>query len=88
MIKVLYGTKGVGKTRYLIEDVHSIIDDSKGTIVFIDTSDELVTKLRHEVRFVNISDFPVNDSSSFYGFIGGLVAANYDIFAIYVDRLI
>ena len=87
MIKVLYGTKGVGKTRYLIEDVHSIIDDSKGTIVFIDTSDELVTKLRHEVRFVNISDFPVNDSSSFYGFIGGLVAANYDIVAIYVDRL-
>lgn len=87
MIKVLYGTKGVGKTRYLVEDVHSIVKDSKGTIVFIDASDELVTKLRHEVRFVNISDFPVHNSCSFYGFIGGLVAANYDIVAIYVDRL-
>ena len=32
MIKVVYGTKGVGKTRYLIEDVHSIIDDCKATL--------------------------------------------------------
>ncbi|NLX78107.1 MAG: hypothetical protein GXZ01_12215 [Clostridiaceae bacterium] len=87
MIKVVYGTKGVGKTRYLIEDVHSIIDDCKGHIVFIDNSDELITALRHEIRFVNITEYPIDNLCSFYGFISGLVAANYDIMAIYVDRL-
>ena len=87
MIKVVYGTKGVGKTSYLIEDVHSIIDDCKGHIVFIDNSDELITALRHEIRFVNITEYPIDNLCSFYGFISGLVAANYDIMAIYVDRL-
>jgi len=82
MIKVVYGTKGVGKTRYLIEDVHSIIDDCKGHIVFIDNSDELITALRHEIRFVNITEYPIDNLCSFYGFISGLVAANYDIMAI------
>lgn len=87
MIKVVYGTKGVGKTKYLIEDVHRIIDDCKGHIVFIDTSDELITALRHEIRFVNITEFPIDNLCSFYGFISGLIAANYDIMALYIDRL-
>lgn len=87
MIKVVFGTKGIGKTKYLIEDVHTIIKECKGDIVFIDTSNELITDLRHEIRFVNISDFPIDNLCSFYGFISGLVAANYDIEALYVDRL-
>lgn len=87
MIKVIFGTKGVGKTRYLIEDVHSIIDDCKGHVVFVDTSDELITKLRHEIRFVNIRDFDINGLDIFYGFISGLIASNYDIVALYTDRL-
>jgi hypothetical protein len=87
MIKVVFGTKGIGKTKYLIEDVHTIINECKGDIVFIDTSNELITDLRHEIRFVNISDFPIDNLCSFYGFISGLVAANYDIEALYVDRL-
>ena len=54
---------------------------------FIDNSDELITALRHEIRFVNITEYPIDNLCSFYGFISGLVAANYDIMAIYVDRL-
>lgn len=87
MIKVVYGTKGIGKTKYLIEDVHQIIDDCKGEIVFIDTGNELITGLRHEIRLVNISDFPIKNLCAFYGFLSGLIAANYDIMALYVDRL-
>jgi len=87
VIKVVFGTKGVGKTKYLIEDAHSIVDACKGHIVFIDTSDELITALRHEIRFVNITEFQIDNLSSFYGFLCGLVAANYDIVALYIDRL-
>lgn len=87
MIKVIFGTKGAGKTKYLIEDVHHIIDNSSGHIVFIDAGDELVTKLRHEIRLININDFNISGLNAFYGFISGLVASNYDIEALYVDRL-
>lgn len=87
MIKVIFGTKGVGKTKYLIEDVHQIIDCCKGHIVFVDTGNELITELRHEIRFININDFYINNLNVFYGFISGLIASNYDIVALYVDRL-
>lgn len=87
MIKVIFGTKGVGKTRYLIEDVHHIINDCKGHIVFIDTGNELLTELRHEVRLININEFSIKGLNVFYGFISGLIASNYDIVALYVDRL-
>ncbi|NLN64310.1 MAG: hypothetical protein GX144_02665 [Clostridiaceae bacterium] len=87
MIKVVFGTKGVGKTKYLVEDVNKTFNECRGDIVFIDSSNKLITDLRHEIRFVNITDFPIDDLSSFLGFISGLIAANYDIQAVYVDRL-
>lgn len=87
MIKVIFGTKGVGKTRYLVEDAHRIVDDCKGHIVFIDTGNELITELRHEIRFINIKDFNIKGLNVFYGFLSGLIASNYDIVALYADRL-
>ncbi|NLG88896.1 MAG: hypothetical protein GX494_06715 [Clostridiaceae bacterium] len=87
MIKVVHGGKGVGKTRYLVEDAHRFLNDCKGEIVYIDTGNKLITGLKHEIRLVNIRDFPVDGLRSFYGFISGMIAANFDIVAIYVDRL-
>lgn len=87
MIKVVFGTKGVGKTKYLIEDAHNIVDSCKGHVVFIDTGDELITALRHEIRLVNIKEYNIDNLCSFYGFLCGLMAANYDIVALYIDRL-
>jgi hypothetical protein len=88
MIKVVYGSKGVGKTKYLVDDAHRFLDGCKGEIVFIDTGNKLITgRLKHEIRLVNIREFPVDGLCSFYGFISGMIAANFDIMAIYVDRL-
>lgn len=87
MIKVVFGTKGVGKTKYLIEDAHNIVDSCKGHVVFVDTGDELITALRHEIRLVNIKEYNIDNLCSFYGFLCGLMAANYDIVALYIDRL-
>ncbi|HAA24593.1 MAG TPA: hypothetical protein DCE11_00530 [Ruminiclostridium sp.] len=87
MIKVVHGGKGVGKTRYLVDDAHSFLNDCKGEIVFIDTGNKLITGLKHQIRLVNVRDFPVDNLYSFYGFISGMIAANFDIVAVYVDRL-
>jgi len=87
MIKVVYGGKGVGKTKYLVEDAHRFLNDCKGEIVFIDTGNKLITGLKHEIRLINVRDFPVDNLYSFYGFISGMIAANFDIMAVYVDRL-
>lgn len=87
MIKVVYGHKGIGKTKYLIAEVTGKIKDSKGDIVFIDTSNSLMTDLPHEIRYVNISEFPVKALCELVGFICGLIAEDYDIEMIYLDGL-
>ena len=87
MVKVVYGGKGIGKTKFLLADVNEAVKDSKGDIVFIDTSSSLITNLRHEIRYVNISEFPLGNLNDLFGFLCGMIAEDYDITAIYMDHL-
>lgn len=87
MIKVVYGNKGIGKTKYLLADVNAAMKDCKGDIVFIDTSNSLVTDLPHEIRYINLGDFPVHSLCELVGFLCGVVAEDYDIVTIYLDGL-
>ncbi len=87
MVKVVYGSKGIGKTKFLLSDVNEAVNTSKGDIVFIDASRSHITDLRHEIRYVNISDFPLSSLNDLFGFICGMIAEDYDITSIYMDGL-
>ena len=87
MIKVIYGSKGTGKTKILTEAANKLAQQAKGTVVFIDYTTKLMYDLRHEVRFVNISDFPFLGLEGFFGFICGVFSQNYDIEGIFIDGL-
>ncbi len=87
MIKVVYGNKGIGKTKYLISSANTLLGDCMGDVVFINRDNSLITDLKHEIRYVNISDFPINTLDQLFAFICGLIAENYDIKAIFVDGL-
>ncbi|HBQ64600.1 MAG TPA: hypothetical protein DD727_06710 [Clostridiales bacterium] len=87
MVKIFYGKKGTGKSKIMVETANGLIGASKGDVVFIDDDNDLMYKLKHEIRFVNISEFPVKSIESFLGFTSGLIAENYDIDSIFVDGL-
>ncbi len=87
MIKVIYGNKGIGKTKYLISSANTLLGDCMGDVVFINRDNSLITDLKHEIRYVNISDFPVSTLDQLFAFICGLIAQDYDIKAIFVDGL-
>ncbi len=87
MIKVLYGPKGTGKTKALISSANSMVKEVKGAVVFIDDSTKLIYDLKHEVRFVNMSEFPKLNNDGFFGFLCGILSQNYDIEGIFIDRL-
>lgn len=87
MIKVIYGNKGIGKTKYLIADANGMLKDCLGDVVFINHDNSLMTDLRHEIRYVNLSDFPVSKLDQILAFLCGLIAEDYDIKAIYLDGL-
>lgn len=87
MVKVIHGGKGIGKTKFLLEHVNGSVSESKGDIVFIDTRGTHTTDLRHEIRYINISEFPLTDLDDLFGFLCGMIAEDYDITSIYMDGL-
>lgn len=87
MIKVIYGPKGMGKTKILVDTANNLAQQGKGAVVFIDDSTQLMYDLKHEIRFVNVSDFPSLGWEGFLGFICGILSQNYDIEGILIDGL-
>lgn len=87
MIKVWYGKKGIGKTKALMQTANDMVQDCANDVVFIDHTCERMCDLKHQIRFVNTSDFFISDCSGFAGFISGIVSGDYDIGSIFVDGL-
>lgn len=87
MIKVIYGEKGMGKTKVLVDTANKLSAEGSGDIVFIDDSTQLIYDLKHEIRFVNTTDFPDMDPSGFFGFVCGILSQDYDIEGIFIDGL-
>lgn len=87
MIKLVCGSKGIGKTKYLVSGANSMLDDCSGEIVFINHDDSLIHSLRHPIRYVNTSEFPIKGINEIFAFICGIIAENYDIKAVFMDGL-
>ncbi len=87
MIKYILGPKGSGKTRWLIDNANEDIKSGNGNIAFVEFDDDHIFSLDYNVRLINADDFRLNDKESFYGFICGLMAMDYDLEKIYIDGL-
>ena len=87
MIKVYYGKKGTGKTKHMLDSANGLVRETKGDVIYIDDSNELVMKLSHKIRFVNVLDYPVKGADAFLGFLCGIASQNYDIETIFIDGL-
>ncbi len=85
MIQVIFGRKGSGKTKRILDMANTSMKTAKGEIVFIDDDNRYMFDLRHEIRFVNAKDYKISSPDMFLGFLSGIVAANYDMNEMYVD---
>ncbi len=87
MIKILTGKAGSGKTKELIQMANKEVEEIKGNIVYLDADKDHMYDLKHEIRFLNMNEFPINKADEFVGFLCGIISNNYDIQTIYVDGL-
>ena len=87
LIKVFYGEKGMGKSKMMVDMANEHASQKKGDVVFIDDSNDLMYKLKHQIRFTDISDYPVKGSVPLFAFICGIISQNYDIEGIFIDGL-
>ncbi len=87
MIQVIMGKKGSGKSKQIVDMANKLVDEAEGDIVFIDDDSRCMLDLRHEIRFVNCSEFNVDDVNKFYGFVCGMISQDFDISHIFIDGI-
>lgn len=87
MIKLITGKKGTGKTKILIDTINDAVKNTTGCLVCIEKGSSLGNAINFRVRKCDTEYFGVDSYKSFYGFIAGLMAGNYDIKEIYVDGI-
>ncbi len=88
MIEVIYGKKGTGKTKRILDMANDSIKDQKGDVLFIDDDNRYMFDLRHEIRFINAGEYDVHNAQMFIGFVCGLLAQNFDIRLVFVDAFL
>ncbi len=85
MIQVLYGRRGLGKTKRMIDMANSALSHVKGDVVFIDDDSRCMLDLQHKIRYINAGEFHVTTPCLFAGFVCGVLAQDYDIEQVYLD---
>jgi KaiC/GvpD/RAD55 family RecA-like ATPase len=85
MITIIYGAKGTGKTKKIIDIANENVHTQKGDFVFLSSTSRYRMEISSKIRFVDVMDIGITTKDGLLGFIKGLVNGNYDIETIYID---
>lgn len=85
MVQLIVGVKGEGKTKKMLDHVHSIMNTVDGNIVYLDKSSQNMHELDNKVRLINVSEYPIQNTDQFIGFVCGICSQDYDLEEMYLD---
>lgn len=88
MVQLIVGEKGKGKTKVLLDKVNTEVKEASGTLVYLDKSRKHMYELNNKVRLIDMSDYDIQDSSEFLGFLSGVVSQDNDLERMYLDSFI
>ena len=85
MIKIICGPKGFGKTKMIIDEANSTINNAKGHVVFVNDTKRYMYDLVREIRVIDTKDFQIAGEDALIGFIKGIIACNSDTQYVFLD---
>ena len=88
MVQLIVGKKGKGKTKQLLDRVNSEIKEISGNIVYLDKSTKHMYELNNKVRLIDVSQFLIENSSEFVGFVCGILSQDHDLQQMYFDSFL
>lgn len=88
MVQLIVGRKGKGKTKQLLDKVNSEIKEISGSIVYLDKSTQHMYELNNKVRLIDVSQYMIENSSEFLGFVCGIVSQDHDLEQMYFDSFL
>lgn len=88
MVQLIVGRKGKGKTKQLLDKVNSEIKEISGSIVYLDKSTQHMYELNNKVRLIDVSQYMIENSSEFLGFVCGIISQDHDLEQMYFDSFL
>ena len=88
MIKVIYGEKGTGKTKMMIDAANEAVKEAKGHLIFLTDNKRCMYDLERDVRFIDVSEYDVAGESALCGFVKGVIAGNHDNEYVFIDGVV
>lgn len=88
LIRVIFGERGTGKTKRIIDMANEAVKTANGSIVFIDSDNQYMFDLKHSIRFIDASEFHIDGPKMFYGFVSGIAAQDFDLEYIFIDGFV
>ena len=88
MIKVIYGAKGTGKTKMMIDAANETVKIAKGHMIFITDSKRGMYDLVREIRFIDTSEYDIAGEAALCGFVKGVIAGNNDNEYVFIDGVV
>ena len=85
MIKIIYGPKGTGKTKVMIDEANGKVAAAKGHLIFITNTKRYMYDLQRDIRVIDTSDYMIAGEEAPCGFVKGVVAANNDNEYLFID---
>lgn len=86
MISVIYGAKGTGKTKRIIDAANTAGETASGKVIYI-TDNSQSLGIAHNIRFINLNEYDIVDELQFVGFVKGMLATDFDIQHVFIDGL-
>ena len=59
LIGVIFGEKGTGKTKQLLQHANRTAASAKGSLVFIDDDNSYMFDLNSSIRFINATEYGI-----------------------------
>ena len=88
MVQLIVGRKGKGKTKQLLDKVNSQVKDIAGNIVYLDKSTKHMYELNNKVRLIDVSQYMIENSDEFIGFVCGILSQDHDLQQMYFDSFL
>lgn len=88
MIKVIYGEKGTGKTKMMIDAANDAVSQAKGHLIFLTDNKRCMYDLERDVRFIDVSEYDIAGESALCGFVKGVIAGNHDNEYVFIDGVV
>ena len=88
MVQLIVGNKGKGKTKLLLDKVNNDVKKAVGSVVYLDKSPKHMYELNNKVRLIDVSDYMIENTDGFLGFVSGIISQDHDLQQMYFDSFL